>query len=867
MASSSADADFDEEPMLKYQRLGSSLSEILASDAACCLGVHEKFLALGTRKGVVHILDLNGNAIQRFAPHSAAVNDICVDRTGEFVGSCSQDGTVVISSMYGAEASTHWYHRPVCAIALDGEYSVRRVFTTGGLAGQLVLNTKGWFGAKDAIIHAGEGPVRAIRSRGGLIAWANDAGVKVYDARNKERVSYVERPADAPLAERFRPHLLWHASGADGGSEPTTELLIGWADSVKIGRLRAREGIGPATVDRTRYYLEVVSIIQTDCYVAGLAVASVRPERTLSGAFHEDILLLAYVCEPADEEERGAGEAPPDGALRPEMRLLSRRNEELSADALSIVGFENLRTNDYALALAPMAAGDGGGGAAAAAAAGGDDEALALPPELTAYIVSPTDIVIARSRDWDDRLSWLLQRAQYEEAVALARRQQGALHRHRLADVAQLHLGDLLANGEAARAAELCPSYLGGDAAAWKTWVRRFADANAMPLLAPLLPTAAPQLAPEEYETALSALAVADAAALLGRLKAWAPTLYRVDAVQGAVARATAMRAGGGGAADHLEQPLLMEAAAMLHTLSGQHDAALTLLLGLPPGQMDVCAAIARHNLQPFLRGRIAALAAHGWPAVLALLLDATDTVRPADVVAQLGAAAQPERTLDYLHGLFEADAAAAAPFAEQQLRLYAAHRRDDLLPFLRQSDHYPLRAALSICEEFAFLDGEVFVLHRMGDNHGALARILERSSDGNLDGAIAFVQEVVQETGDDELWQRLLTHAMATPTLTAALLDHVGRAPLAQLAPLALIQALPADAAVDNLRAHVTRLLVQSRSRLELAEQTLAVCNAEVAELARERHRQLQAGEVHEARPMPRRPRSTDRPSSSSSA
>ena len=90
------------------------------------------------------------------------MNDICVDRTGEFVGSCSQDGTVVISSMYGAEASTHWYHRPVCAIALDGEYSVRRVFTTGGLAGQLVLNTKGWFGAKDAIIHAGEGPVRLL---------------------------------------------------------------------------------------------------------------------------------------------------------------------------------------------------------------------------------------------------------------------------------------------------------------------------------------------------------------------------------------------------------------------------------------------------------------------------------------------------------------------------------------------------------------------------------------------------------------------------------------------------------------------------------------------------------------------------------
>ena len=37
--------------MLKYQRLGASVSEILATDAACCLGVHEKFLVLGTQSG------------------------------------------------------------------------------------------------------------------------------------------------------------------------------------------------------------------------------------------------------------------------------------------------------------------------------------------------------------------------------------------------------------------------------------------------------------------------------------------------------------------------------------------------------------------------------------------------------------------------------------------------------------------------------------------------------------------------------------------------------------------------------------------------------------------------------------------------
>ena len=219
----------EEEPLLRYQRLGADVTEILRDDHATCLACHPKFLALGTRAGVVAVLDLNGNEIRRFSPHSAAVNDLCIDRSGEFVGSCSEDGTVAVSSLYDGEASTHWYHRPVCAISLDPEYPTRRVFATGGLTGQLVLNAKGWFGAKDSTLHAGEGPVRAIdiAPNGSLIAWANDLGVKVYDAQHNKRVSFVDRPPGSPAAEAFRCHLRW---------ETETELLIGWADSIKIGR-------------------------------------------------------------------------------------------------------------------------------------------------------------------------------------------------------------------------------------------------------------------------------------------------------------------------------------------------------------------------------------------------------------------------------------------------------------------------------------------------------------------------------------------------------------------------------------------------------------------------------------------------------
>ena len=73
----------DEEPKLKYVRLGASVFDILQKDSATCMAVHEKFLALGTNWGVVYILDVTGNEIKRFAAHSACVNELCIEDTGE----------------------------------------------------------------------------------------------------------------------------------------------------------------------------------------------------------------------------------------------------------------------------------------------------------------------------------------------------------------------------------------------------------------------------------------------------------------------------------------------------------------------------------------------------------------------------------------------------------------------------------------------------------------------------------------------------------------------------------------------------------------------------------------------------------------
>lgn len=42
-----------------------------------------------------------------------------------------------------------------------------------------------------------------------LIAWANDAGVKVYDAANDQRITFIERPRGSPRPELLLPQLVW----------------------------------------------------------------------------------------------------------------------------------------------------------------------------------------------------------------------------------------------------------------------------------------------------------------------------------------------------------------------------------------------------------------------------------------------------------------------------------------------------------------------------------------------------------------------------------------------------------------------------------------------------------------------------------
>lgn len=81
-----AEEEEEDEPRLKYQRMGASVPSLLSADAATCIAVAERMIALGTHGGAVHILDFLGNQVISSSPEfnlSSTQTLICSRDTAE----------------------------------------------------------------------------------------------------------------------------------------------------------------------------------------------------------------------------------------------------------------------------------------------------------------------------------------------------------------------------------------------------------------------------------------------------------------------------------------------------------------------------------------------------------------------------------------------------------------------------------------------------------------------------------------------------------------------------------------------------------------------------------------------------------------
>lgn len=746
-SSESEEEDDQEEPKLRYDRVRSDLTDILKKDAASCLAAHSKFLALGTHWGVVHVLDHQGNNIREkeFPSHTTTVNEISIDDNGDYIASCSDDGVVSINGLYTSEHNTKSTHDfPVRSVALDPQFGRKRdrQYVLGG-SDQLILYEKGFFRTKPTVIHAGEGPVRTIKWRGTLIAWANDIGVKLYDCSSRTRISYVSREDNAPRPDVYQCDLCW---------KDDATLFIGWANTVKICCVKERPSRDIR--DLPRRYVEITQHFQVDFFVAGIC------------PLRDDLAILSYVS--SDQVNAR------DHAQRPQLRLISPNGKdgplEVAADALSIRGFQEYRCNDYHLEY--------------------------VQGENLMLIVSPKDVVVARPRDMDDHLDFLMERERHEEALFKAERSAKQLFRHTAQKIGQQYLKFLIAHEEYGKAATLCEKVLGSNKTTWEEIVYVFAEKRQLEAIAPYIPRQRVRLSETVYEMVLNDFLNHQPDQFLQLLKDWPCHLYNTGAIETVVQAKLE---------DNPDDRLLHEAQAQLHIYAERYDKALNTFLRL--GHEDVFELIDNHNLFNSIQENVVLLMDLHPKRTVDMLLANVAKIPAGEVVEQLRE--RPKLKHTYLHALFVKNPRLSEEFHADQVELYAEYDRKGLLHFLRSSNSYPLEKAQKICVQREFHEEQVYLLGRMGNLKQALWLIITKLE--KVEKAIDFATE----HNDDDLWEDLIKYSVDKPPFITGLLCSIGT----HISPSGLISRIEKGLEIPGLRDSLIKILHDYNLEISLRE------------------------------------------------
>ena len=430
------------------------------------------------------------------------------------------------------------------------------------------------------------------------------------------------------------------------------------------------------------------------------------------------------------------------------------------------------------------------------------------------YILAPKDIVMARPRDHDDHINWLLEHQKFEAALDFAELHASIVKQHRVLEVGEKYLRHLLELSHFGRAAAVCPKLLGTNAKLWEAWIYmcvarslqlvdfsfpvtllflsllhslslslflshlsslishlsshdlsilrlrprfpRFAKLGQLRAIIPFVPVRAPQLSAKLYEMVLNFFIVDDTPGLLRVLAEW-PRGVGLFEPQTIITRII----------DRLqivEQVDLLHALAQLYIMIGQTDKALNVYLRLRQG--DVFGLIEKYNLYESVRDKVLPLVLFDKVRAIHMLMVNVAKISVAEVVRQL--AEQPRLQHEYLHTLFYKDTTLTVDHQELQVALYAEFDPPLLMGFLRQSN-YKLENALDICRAKRLYKEEVFILGRMGNCNDALALIIHKL--GDVQQAIDFIVEY--GGSDATLWEELVNWCLQSEHTIGDLLDR----------------------------------------------------------------------------------------------
>eukprot|EP01125_Pyxidicula_operculata_P010841 TRINITY_DN3566_c0_g1_i2.p1 TRINITY_DN3566_c0_g1~~TRINITY_DN3566_c0_g1_i2.p1 ORF type:complete len:859 (-),score=245.34 TRINITY_DN3566_c0_g1_i2:85-2661(-) len=400
----------EEEPLLKYNRLaGPGITEMFKRYAATCMACHDKFLAIGTNLGVVYLIDFVGSEIRRFINHSAPVNQISIDMDGEHIGSCSNDGTVAVVSLYSeSKSTTQNYKYPITSLCLDPKYSKTKEYICGGSQGEIVHHSKGFFGSKDTLIRSGVGGGGGVRGSGGGggVGQSNSVNsILWYSGSKFPGHSLVAVSQGHQVSVFSKSNSLFKTIGTLSHPQPNEyntkrcflswdekNIIIGWLDMIQIGR---------AVINSDESSLILLHEFKTDYIVSGISsfdsfenkiiVLSYPSNKHTNHHHNEDVEGADVIDEEVDEEEEeNFNEIDENNDnKRPQLHVITYDNVEVSVDGLGISEHSKLNPFDYKLSK--------------------------LPSERLFFVVTPKDIIQVQQIDLNERIKWLMVNQKYEK--------------------------------------------------------------------------------------------------------------------------------------------------------------------------------------------------------------------------------------------------------------------------------------------------------------------------------------------------------------------------------------------------------------------------------------------------------------------
>ncbi|KAF5912289.1 hypothetical protein HPG69_013457 [Diceros bicornis minor] len=702
----------------------------------------------------------------------------------------------------------------ICLMGRQGSICSVKALPPISVMDHLLLFERSWMSRwKSSVLHEGEGNIRSVKWRGHLIAWANNMGVKIFDIISKQRITNVPRDDISLRPDMYPCSLCWKDTlthsffiRVDDGKRlklnhpaclnfPYCSCTRGISCKITVNTVSKQKenSVTPAEScicsvkerhasemrDLPSRYVEIglpnllafftrlfhglygmarnisygkiislkwsfcVSQFETEFYVSGLAPLC------------DQLVVLSYVKEVSEKTEREYCARPRLDIIQP----LSETCEEISSDALTVRGFQENECRDYHLEYS-------------------EGESLF-------YIVSPRDVVVAKERDQDDHIDWLLEKKKYEEALMAAEISQRNIKRHKILDIGLAYINHLVAKGEYDIAARKCQKILGKNAALWEYEVYKFKEIGQLKAISPYLPRGDPVLKPLIYEMILHEFLESDYEGFATLIREWPGNLYNNSVIVQAVR-------------DHLKKDsqnkTLLKTLAELYTYDKNYGNALEIYLTLR--HKDVFQLIHKHNLFSSIKDKIVLLMDFDSEKAVDMLLDNEDKISIKKVVEELED--RPELQHVYLHKLFKRDHHKGQRYHEKQISLYAEYDRPNLLPFLRDSTHCPLEKALEICQQRNFVEETVYLLSRMGNSRSALKMIMEELHD--VDKAIEFAKE----QDDGELWEDLILYSIDKPPFITGLLNNIGT----HVDPILLIHRIKEGMEIPNLRDSLVKIL-----------------------------------------------------------